>query len=148
MKGKSAEEPKKKRGISLVVSSIFIICIATSWTLEAELTQMMQEDEDKATYYPKPLAIGYLCRSSYIIWLLPWLGWHLMGYARGDPNHHPRSNIYLKKELQMAKLGCWLVFLYFGIAYTWYLSLAHTTVASNTAIYNSVGVCVPSSRYR
>ena len=41
-------------------------------------------------------------------------------------------------------LSLWAVpmgFLLFVVGYTWYLSLAHTAVSINTAIYNCLGVC-------
>ena len=89
---------------------------------------------------PQPLFIGYLNRSAYFIWLLPWMIWRLVGTYRGRWSMEERERSIACERY----LSLWAVpmgFLLFVVGYTWYLSLAHTAVSINTAIYNCLGVC-------
>jgi len=114
--------------------------MAVCWALEAELTQSLQT-ENSLEYYPKPLFIGYLTRTAYTVWMLPWMVYRFYGMF---------TNVYAPKQIQLnirkeKTLAFWsfpMMLLMFSNGYTWYLSLAHTPVSVNTAIYNCASVQV------
>ena len=149
----SSSSSKEPNGRSRCAQSTRVVAVAVtvvgmigSWIAMGELVQGSLLKE-----YNHPFFILFATRLGYSIWLAGWLVWRLVAYGcnqrRGGLHQHTQHTQRTPRMPEDA--FSWKYYTLLALAmstmsivggYSWYISLEHTTVAGNTALYVRVPI--------
>lgn len=120
-----------------IAASTCLLVVVGAWVALGELLQEVQSRSSR-NYFPNVLFITYVAKSSWSLGLLGF--WALRGASYGRlARAAPQARRHLERVARFGALCCVPVM---AISLTWYVSLKHTAVGSNTAIYNSSAAAV------
>lgn len=120
-----------------VGATLAIVLMIASWVGSGELVQGL------TVQYPHPFAICFVTRLSWCALLVGWAAWRTLHYpwvapSAGDvgcPLGPFKWIFYIKMAAVLSMVGLMS-------GYTWYISLDHTPLPSNTAVYQTSPVLV------
>eukprot|EP00041_Stephanoeca_diplocostata_P011691 m.193357 g.193357 ORF g.193357 m.193357 type:complete len:402 (-) comp18633_c0_seq1:241-1446(-) len=113
-----------------------VTLMIVSWIATAELVQGLSDE------YNHPFIICYCTRLSWGLILFGWMAWRCVAVAppRAKQGLSPFVGLFSWKQYFF--LGTILSFIGFYSGFTWYISLEHTPLPPNTAIYQTAPVFV------
>ena len=120
-----------------VGATLAIVLMIASWVGTGELVQGL------TVRYPHPFAICFVTRLSWCALLVGWTVWRWFKYPWAAPSAGEiGSPLGPFKWMFYIKMAAVLSMVGLMSGYTWYISLDHTPLPSNTAVYQTSPVLV------
>jgi drug/metabolite transporter (DMT)-like permease len=138
---RSSAQPTRRSVAARVAANlgaaVAIAGMIFSWVGSGELVQGL------TVRYPHPFAICYVTRLSWCVLLIGWAAWRWWHYpAVAPPAGELGSPLGPFEWRHYVKMASVLSMVGLISGYTWYVSLDHTPLPSNTAVYQTAPVIV------